>query len=262
MSREEVRTMGRDAGREPFELIERAREIPKWARRYAENRTLPVAVSLVLFVVGSTATGGLSYLGAWCLHSRAYPAAFASLAALLGVLIFWMWFSFRGARRLIPSISAYLYRGEGSVSLEGAQRAGPAGRFGAIVLGVGIALHVCLGALDLLPLEYMQPVSAIYIVPAVLLMGMRSAKRSRGSPFMLLWPALYALHAGLVVGGVPIQFTGSYFGLNMLIPVAGYGLVAALAGHLYSRVALRRLRDLADASTLAGDDPLKGGEAE
>lgn len=253
--------MGRDAEREPLATVERAREIPKWTRRYAENRTLPVAVSLVIFVLGSTAMGGLSYLGAWCLHRRAYPAASVSLAALLGVLIFWMWFSFRGARRLIPSISAYLYRGEGSVSLEGAEGAGRAGSFGAVVLGVGIALHVCLGVLDLLPLEYMQPVSALYIVPAVLLMGMRSARGSRGSPFMLLWPALYALHAGLVVAGVPIQFTGSYFGLNMLIPVAGYGLVAALAGHLYSRIALRRLRSLADASTLAGDEPLKGGEA-
>jgi len=31
----------------------------------------------------------------------------------------------------------------------------------------------------------------------------------------------------------------------MLIPVAGYGIVTALVGHLYSRFALHRLRKLA-----------------
>jgi len=29
------------------------------------------------------------------------------------------------------------------------------------------------------------------------------------------------------------------------VPVVGYGLIAALAGHLYSRYALRRLRAIA-----------------
>jgi hypothetical protein len=257
---DEVMTMGRVGKQEQLEAIDGTRDIPKWTRRYAENRTLPVAVSLVIFVVGYAAIAGLSYLAAWCLHSRAYPAAFASLVVLLGVLIFWVWFSFRGASRIVPRVSAYLYRGEGSVSLGGPEAACPAGRLGAIVLGVGIALHVCLSVLGFLPLEYMQPISALYLVPALLLMRMSAGKPSRGSPFLLLWPALYALHAGMVVAGLPIQFTGSLMGLNMLIPVAGYGLIAALAGHLYSRIALRRLKSLADASALATGEGPKDGE--
>ena len=62
---------------------------------------------------------------------------------------------------------------------------------------------------------------------------------------MAIWPGLYVLHAGLVVAGAPIQFGRQLAILNMLIPVAGYGLVAALAGHIYSRYALRKLREVA-----------------
>jgi hypothetical protein len=255
----EIRTMDVPRRRDELEQMERVREIPKWTRRYAQNRTLPVAVSLVIFVLGSAAMGGLSWLGAWCLHTRAYLAASASLAALLGLVIFWVWFSFRGASRLIPSITAYLYRGEGSVWSGCGEEASASKTLGALVLGVCVALHVCLGVLGLLPLEYMQPISALYVVPAFLLMGVRMGKRSAGSPFMLLWPGLYALHAGLVVAGAPIQFTGSYTGLNMLIPVAGYGLVAALVGHLYSRFALRRLRAVASG---VADEGIEGGDEQ
>ena len=70
---------------------------------------------------------------------------------------------------------------------------------------------------------------------------------------MLLWPGLYALHAILIVAGAPIVFTGAWEGLNMLLPVAGYGLLAGLAGHIYSRFALRKLKDAARAG-LADDE--------
>ncbi len=62
---------------------------------------------------------------------------------------------------------------------------------------------------------------------------------------MLLWPTLYALHALLIVCGVPIVWSPPWDGLNMLIPVAGYGLLSGLVGHLYSRFALRKVKRLA-----------------
>ena len=62
---------------------------------------------------------------------------------------------------------------------------------------------------------------------------------------MVLWPVLYALHAILIVAGAPILFTGEWVGLNMLIPTVGYGLLAALVGHLYSRFALHKVKRLA-----------------
>ena len=63
---------------------------------------------------------------------------------------------------------------------------------------------------------------------------------------MLLWPALYGLHAILIVAGVPIIFVGAWSSLNMLIPVIGYGLLTGLISHAYSRFALRKLRRAAE----------------
>jgi hypothetical protein len=60
----------------------------------------------------------------------------------------------------------------------------------------------------------------------------------------LLWPALYAAHAILIVAGAPIVFSSPWDSLNMVVPTIGYGLLAALVGHFYSRVALRRLKSL------------------
>lgn len=61
----------------------------------------------------------------------------------------------------------------------------------------------------------------------------------------LLWPGLYALHAILILAGAPIVLTGPWEALNMLIPIAGYGMLAGLASHAYGRFALHRLRRLA-----------------
>ena len=66
-----------------------------------------------------------------------------------------------------------------------------------------------------------------------------------GGPIMLLWPALYALHAILILAGVPILFSGHWDALNMLIPTVGYGLLTGLIAHVYSRFALWKLRRIA-----------------
>jgi hypothetical protein len=63
-------------------------------------------------------------------------------------------------------------------------------------------------------------------------------------PITLLWPVLYALHAILILAGVPIVFVGPWESLNMLIPIVGYGLVTSVLGHLYSRWALHSVRTI------------------
>ena len=151
-------------------------------------------------------------------------------------------------------------------SMEGSVKLAPAGpgvpKWVQIVVGVAfggcVAGSVLLGVLFNLPLRYMQPISAIYCVPFLLFLGY--ARRGEGSPFMLLWPGLYAVHAVLIVAGAPIVFTGPWQGLNMLIPVAGYGLLAGLAAHVYSRFALHRLRDVARAGL--PDDDAQAGTAD
>ncbi len=72
----------------------------------------------------------------------------------------------------------------------------------------------------------------------------------------LLWPALYAAHAILIVAGAPIAFTAHPWDmLNVLIPIAGYGLISGLAQHVYSRIALARLRKLSQTGPTGAGKP-------
>ncbi len=106
-----------------------------------------------------------------------------------------------------------------------------------------VFISVILGLLGYLRIKYMQPVSALYCVPFLVFLYLW--QRPIVSSLALLWPTLYAIHAILVVAGVPIQFGKPWIFLNMLIPVAGYGILCTLIGHLYSRYALKKLKDAA-----------------
>lgn len=119
--------------------------------------------------------------------------------------------------------------------------------------GVSTGALVVVGLLGHIPIKYMLPVSALYIVPflVVLFMLMRPAV----GLLTLLWPALYAAHAILIVAGAPIVFTGKWTGLNMLIPVAGYGLLSALVMRIRGRFALSRLKRLAGTQPAGGIEP-------
>ncbi len=244
-----------DDERPPRKQYDDVRDIPKWARRYAQNRTLPVVVSLAIFIAGFGLFGGLSHLTVWAhVHDRRLLAGTAMLV-LCAFALWWLWFSFVGGARIMRQISEQLYRGEGSASVGLALGPGamsqPPTLIGFVFMFCVLA-SVGLGLLGFLPIRYMQPISAVYVVPFMLSLGLK--QRPGGSPFMLLWPALYGIHAILDVAGVPIRFWGEMHFLDVFVPVIGYGLVAALAGHIYSRFALRRLRRLTATPDLPGGD--------
>ena len=92
-------------------------------------------------------------------------------------------------------------------------------------------------------MEYMQTFSALYVVPFLVFLTIW--QRPVVGPLSLLWPTLYAFHAILIVAGVPILFHKPWTALNMLIPIAGYGILCGLLGHVYSRYALKKLKTAA-----------------
>lgn len=222
------------------------RQIPKWTRIYAQNRSLPVVVSLLIFLILAGAIGLPSYLAGYAYRSGNIPL----LAACMGVLavavtaLFYMAIPSWGGRRM-DELAQRLYAKEGAVTIGGPStpRRKALGVVWAVGYGACILASVILGMLGYIPHEYMQPVSALYVVPFMVALGLML--KPAGWPMMLLWPALYALHAILIVSGVPILFAGPWDTLNMLLPIAGYGLLAGLASHLYRRFALRKLRRLA-----------------
>ena len=223
------------------------KRIAKLARTYAQNRSLGVVVFMVVFVVLSAAIGGPSYLAGESYRSGNMPLFWVSIALLVPAAAALIYLSIPiWGGKLMERVVQRLYAKEGMVAFS---CPGESKKIWGLVLGgcfgTCIIATVVLGFVIDIPNKYMQPISALYCVP--FLVGMWFLMRPMAGYAALLWPALYATHAILIVAGAPIFFTGRWEVLNMLIPVAGYGMLSALVSHLYSRVALAQLKKLTQA---------------
>ncbi len=224
-----------------------AREIPRWADRYARHRVLTVLFFLLLGGVAYALIAGLSLLAGYAWRADQRLLAIVLAIADLAFCAWWvrLWLSRRRQLALVARANAVLYRTEGEATpVAPSMQPTTLDRTVAWVFGASVCAHVLSGFLTgpEFVLRYQQPLSAAYVVPFLVYLGYRQRKFS--TPVMFLWPALYALHAILVLAGVP-PFAGMNPALNMVLPVFGYGLLAVLVAHLYSRYALRKLRRLA-----------------
>jgi hypothetical protein len=223
------------------------KQIPLWTRRYAQNRTIPFLVSLVIFLLFFIALAGTSYLAGNALRSGNMVAFWSCIFVLVCVSTALIFFSVPGwGGNFINRITQRLYSSEGDITLSTPVRIRKHSWIGWVAGSIFmscILTSVALGIYGYIPIEYMQPISAIYCVPFLVFLWFW--QRPMVGLLSLLWPSLYALHAIMVVVGVPIQFSGEWSFLNMLIPIVGYGILSGLIGHLYSRFALSKLKDLA-----------------
>ncbi len=219
------------------------RKISKWARTYAQNRSLGMVVFQVIYLILSAAIAVPSYFGGVAYRDGQWLIFLVCLAILIAAMATVVYFSVpKWGGKLMERISERLYAGEGSARLATACTPGRMWVSGFLcgIFLLCVLSSVVLGLLGFLPEQYMQPISAIYVVP--FLLGLWLILRPTAGPILLLWPALYTLHAVLILAGIPILFSGPWDYLNMLIPTCGYGLLVGLIAHLYSRFALRRLR--------------------
>ncbi|MHC4460624.1 MAG: hypothetical protein ACYS30_04255 [Planctomycetota bacterium] len=219
---------------------EKLQEIQKWTQRYAENRTLPFLVGILTFLFLFCGTGGLFYVA-----GKAYRAG--------NMLLFWVCIfavvlvstAIILAARFIERL---LYRKEGQVTLaipEKTKRQRRAGMIVGLLFGACVMISIILEVLCNIPIKYMQPVSAICFIPLIIAIGIWQPPSVKPAGFLVwLWPTLYVIHAILIVAGVPILFHKPWTALNMLIPLAGYAILCALLGHIYSRYALKKLKGL------------------
>jgi hypothetical protein len=234
-------------------------KIGKWSRTYAQNRSLGFVVFLVIYLILTAAIGLPSYFGGWAYREGQWTIFWVCIAILIAATVALVYFSMPWwGGRLMERITSRLYADEGMAQL--APQCSRGRRWvGALLVGtfmLCIFASVVLGFLGVIPHQYMQPVSAIYMVP--FLVGLWLLMRPAIGPILFLWPALYALHAVLMLAGAPIRFVGPWDGLNMLIPTVGYGLVTGLIAHLYSRLALRKLRHIAGG---AADEAAEGPQS-
>ena len=220
---------------------ERLKEIQKWTRRYAENRTLPFLIGMSTFLFLFFGTGGLFYVAGKAYRSGNQLLFWICIFAVVLVFTAVMW-----AARFIER---RLYRKEGQVTLaipKKTKRQRRAGRIAGLLFGVCVMISIILVVLCNIPIKYMQPVSAICFIPLIIAIGIWQPPSVNPAGFLVwLWPTLYVIHAILIVAGVPILFHKPWTALNMLIPMAGYGILCGLLGHVYSRYALKKLKTAA-----------------
>jgi hypothetical protein len=219
------------------------RKIGKWARAYAQNRSLGMVVFMVIFVTLCLMMAGFPILAVLAYRSEQWIPFGICIVMIVVALGGTFYLSVpRWGGKLQERIVERLYAKEGTVRLAPPQTRGRKRMTWllAIAFGACILASIALSGWYHIPEKYMQPISAIYCVP--FLVGLYFLQRPATSPISLLWPVLYGLHAILIVAGAPIVFVGCLSSLNVLIPMAGYGMLVGLIGHAYSRFALRKLR--------------------
>lgn len=226
------------------------REIAKWARAYGQNRrSVAVVIGLLVCMLLFCAIAGFSYLAGQAYRHGNMPLLwlYGALLVLPVAATIYIAVPPWGAR-LVERLIKRFYAKEGNVELTvpAASR-----RPWAILFAVAfVACNLAQGQFgDYIPAKYQQPISALYVIPIVV--GLTMLMRPAVGLFALVWPALYALHAILIVAGAPILFAGRWESLNYLIPIAGYGILVYGMSHAYSRFALRRLRSLTKTDDIA-----------
>jgi hypothetical protein len=239
------------------EDIEKLKEIPKWTRKYAQNRTLTILVLMVMF--------GL--FGMFFAVLVGFPFALAvagfrkgnmilggvGIAVLVAVLVayfkclFILIRKYGGKNRglIDRKIERWLYGKEGTVSMPGPKLM-KENKW--LEICISLAIFICFFGSWYLTMEgyiackYLQPVSALYFVPSLVFQYFQ--RRRWLGPLLLISPILYTLHAVLIVAGVPIFFTGDLCILSICLPALGYSFLAYVLGHVYSRYALKKLKGL------------------
>ena len=240
-----------------IENAEKLKEIPKWTRKYAQNRTLTYLVLMamaMLFGMFAAALVGFPLAlavigfrkGNMVLGCVGIAVLVVALVAILIVLIIFI-SRFGGKNRgLIDQIiDRWIYGKEGTASMPLPKITKKMRGLDYLLGAIGLVFMLGVNFLCMMgyiAFKYQQPLMALYFVPAFVFEYF--LLRPKVGPVVLLCPILYAIHAILILAGVPIFFTGNLGVLNMPIPLIGYMFLAYVIGHLYSRYALKKLRGL------------------
>lgn len=234
---------------EPFPS-ESIKEIPKWTRRYAQNRTVPFLLYMFMFLVWCYLAGTGSKLARLAYRAGDMTEFYFAMTIVVAMVAVLIW-------SLVPGwgggwyqrLTRRIYKDGGDVVLPVPSKQTKYTWHRHLIPGVfvlGLLITVALTRLGYLSNEYVQPVSALYAVPFLIarFSTMRATMRETLGPIFLLWPILYGIHAILVVAGAPIQFEGQWASLNMLIPTIGYGILTGVVGYLAGQYSLKKLRGL------------------
>lgn len=245
---------------------EKLKEIPKWARRYSQNRTLTVLVLLLIVCLFGMffalfTSVALAFIMA-AFRKENMILGCVGIAVLVTVLIvmakFYMYiFKKYGGKNkglLDQKVDQWVYGREGSALMPQPQFSKKRKVLDAVIGIVFIVLLI--GTINLamsgyIPIELHLPIMALFVVPFGIYQYF--VMKPRLGPLLLLFPILFAIHALLVFAGLPIFFTGTFgVPLNILLTLI-YDLLAYIIAHIYSRYALKKLKDITHLQGEAAD---------
>lgn len=237
--------------------MEELKDIPKWTRKYAQNRTLTFIAIIAMICLTSMGFAALVIFplsfalasfrkGNTLLGSLAIAVLVAGLAATVKFYIF-IFKKFGGKNKglLDQKIDRWIYRREGFATMPQSELSKKK-KVLDVVVGIAYVILLIgtmnLAMADYFPVKYHLPVIALFVVPFGIYQYFYL--KPRLGPLLLLFPALFAIHALLILAGLPIFLTGTFaVSLNIMLTLA-YNLLAFVIAHFYSRYALKKLKGL------------------
>lgn len=211
--------------------VERLKAIPKWARRYAENRTLP----LVVFSMVSIACFGMVSLSVYCFLKGKFILAGIMMVLYVITFIYFLITSDRHEERYFTKT--------GIPQNESVQQIR---KFLPLPLIACVIISVIMESRGVFPAHLRVPISAVYICPLLIFANRRWG---RGSFIGYLWAGLYGVWAIAILFKVPV-LTFSEGGMlnpgDEMYPIVSVtGVITGLVTYIYSRYALKKLKTAA-----------------
>lgn len=240
-------------------------ELPLWADRYARNRVQPVIVMIIFVAVYSGLLSfGVASLIALSTHGGHSVLIILAVIYNLAIIGSMIWLSVTGRRnRIFQSIELRLTSQEGNAVPAGQtpSKQSTLPRYLTMLIcfsipslilgGIYVAIHVVINVFKV-PGVFLQPAMAVVIVPLYI---WQIARTDNPKWLGLICPALYSIHAVLILAGVRLSvFTASQLAgsghlyvtaqqlLEVYLPFSVYQLLYIFAKHLYSRYALLKLQ--------------------
>jgi len=213
-------------------------KVNKLMRNYSTNRPHTAIVSLIIFGFLFFSMFGLStFIGKSNSLIIIIPAVLFLTCISIGLIFFSIP---KYNRQLLSYITLTIFKKEGIVNnqilISPAKK-----KIMAISAGIFIIcvpLNVLLGFFNLYDPRYMQPISAIYVVPFMLVIIFFTHPIAK---INLIWPILYAVHAVLTIFKIPVFFDSQYLLLNMS-SIFIYGLFTLLISFFVGQINLQKLK--------------------
>jgi len=210
---------------------EKLKEIPKWARRYAESRTAPMIIFHLVFIVSF----GIAFLSVYFFLKEMF--ILGAFMAVIDIVLF-LYFVIAWDRHEIRYFTKTGIPQSDSIK--------QIRKFLPIPLLLFVVIHMIMEQRGVFPAHLDVPISAVYICPLLIFANWRWG---RGSFIGYLWAALYGGWAIAILFKIPV-LTFSQGGQlkpgdEMYLAAPVTGMITGLVAYIYSRYALKKLKTTA-----------------